>query len=264
MAVTLLPVRCAVLALLLAVPAWGAPGLSDDAAAAARYNRCLALASGKPEAGLSEAGLWMRSGGGVPAEHCAALALVGLRRYAEAAPQLDALARGKDTPPDLRAALFGQAGNAYMLAGDSARAVSSLTAALTLTASDPDLFADLARAQAMRKNWTEVVLDLNAALALAPYRTDLLVLRASAHRALKQLPSAHEDLTAALAVRRDAGTLVERGLLRRDLGDLGGARADFRAALAAKPSAAVAAEAREQLDVLADDAPAQTVKRPQR
>ncbi len=262
MAVTMLPIRCAVLAVLLAVPAQAAPGVSDDAAASARYNRCLALASGKPEAALTEAGLWMRSGGGVPAEHCAALALVGLQRYAEAAPQLDALARGRGTPAELRSALFGQAGNAFLLAGDSARAVASFTAGLTLTASDPDLFADLARAQAMRKNWSEVVLDLNAALALAPYRADLLVLRASAHRALKQLPAAHDDLTAALAMRRDAGALVERGLLRRDLGDMGGARADFRAALAAKPSAAVAAQARDQLDVLAEDEPAKPVKPP--
>ncbi len=263
----MLPNRCALLLAVLAAPALTAPALAAPAAGdpeAARYNRCLSLVNTNPDVALSESGAWSRSGGGVPAEHCASLALVGLRRYAEAGPRLDALARGKDTPAGLRAALFGQAGNAFMLAGDGAHAVASLSAALTLTANDPDLFADLARAQAMQKKWNEVVLDLNAALALAPRRPDLLVLRASAHRALKQLPSAHDDLTAALALKRDAGALVERGLLRRELGDIGGARADFRAALAANPTPAIAAEAREELEVLADDAPAQATKAPPR
>ena len=259
MGVTMLPHRLCqgfgFALLLLSAPAHAVPGAEDESAAASRYTRCLALSSSNPSSALNDAGLWSRSGGGVPAEHCAALALVGLHRYAEAGPRLDALARAKDTPAGLRPALFDQAGNAFLLAGEGARAVASLSAALTLSANDPDLFSDLARAQAMQKNWSEVVLDLNAALAMTPKRADLLVLRASARRALGQIIEAHHDIEAALAIRRDAGALVERGLLRRQAGDIGGARSDFRAALAAKPNAAVAAEARENLDALSDDAP---------
>lgn len=241
------------LLVMAAASAHAAAGTASEAAQAAHYHRCLARATSDPAAALKDADSWTRSGGGVAAEHCAAAALVGLHRYAEAGPRLDALARAKDTPAGLRAALFDQAGNAFLLAGDGAHAVASLSAALTLSGNDPDLLADLARAQALVKNWNEVVLDLNAALAIAPHRADLLVLRASAHRALGQTEAAREDIEAALAIHRDAGALVERGLLRRQIGDMAGARSDFHAALAASPSAAVAAEARENLDILGQD-----------
>ena len=105
-----------------------------------------------------------------------------------------------------------------------------MRAALTISAGDADLFTDLGRADAMLRNWKEAVLDLNAAIAL---RRDagVLVLRASAHRALKDYRAALADLNAALAIRPGNGdALLERGLLRRDLGDIGGARKDFAAA----------------------------------
>ena len=110
------------------------------------------------------------------------------------------------------------------------QAAASLRAALTISAGDADLFTDLGRADAMLRNWKEAVLDLNAAIAL---RRDagVLVLRASAHRALKDYRAALADLNAALAIRPGNGdALLERGLLRRDLGDIGGARKDFAAA----------------------------------
>jgi hypothetical protein len=147
--------RCALALVLLlpALPGHAAKGIADETAAAAHYDHCLTLSRGDPAAAAADAKAWSRSGGGVPAQHCAALALVGLHRYAEAGPQLDALARRADTPARLRAALFDQAGNAFLLAGDGAHAVASFSAALTLTASDADLYADLARAQALQKNW---------------------------------------------------------------------------------------------------------------
>jgi len=147
-----------------------------------------------------------------------------------------------------RSALSDQAGNAWLLAGNGVRAVQSFTAALALSGGDADLFADLARAQAMRKNWQEVDLDLNAALQMMPRRADLLILRASARRALKRYPEARADIEAALKIKPgDGGALVERGLLRRQLGDLGGARRDFQAAL----KTGAAAEAQENLNQLA-------------
>ena len=72
--------------------------------------------------------------------------------------------------------------------------MQSFQAALALSAGDADLFADLARAQAMRHDWHEVDLDLNAALQLAPRRADLLVLRASARRALQHYAEARADI----------------------------------------------------------------------
>lgn len=212
------------------------------------YRLCVNATTANPGAALVDAEVWIKAGGGVPAEHCAALALVNLKHYAEAGTRLDKLAAAKDLPDaSFRTELFDQAGNAWLLAGDGARAVQSFSAALTLSAGDPDLFADLARAQAMRKNWPEVVLDMNAALQITPHRADLLVLRASARRALGKLAEARGDLDQALKLKPgDGGALVESGLLRRQMGDVGGARRDFQAALKT-PSAA---DAKQNLDLL--------------
>lgn len=158
----------------------------SESAGGARYARCLAAASTNPAGALAEAGSWLRVGGGVPAQHCEALALVGLKRYDQAGARLDALGKASAVPgAAMRAQIFDQAGNAWLLAGNGARAVSSLSAALALSGGDADLFADLARAQAMQRNWSGAESALNAALAQAPRRGDLLVLRASARRALR-------------------------------------------------------------------------------
>jgi len=213
------------------------------------YRRCLADAAANPAAALADAESWIKAHGAVPAEHCAALALFNLKRYGEAAARLDRIAGGRDAlDGEFRIALYDQAGNAWLLAGDGTRAVQSFSGALALSASDADLFADLARAQAMRRDWHEVDLDLNAALQLAPRRADLLVLRASARRALKRFDDAHADLEAALKIKPgDGNALVERGLLRRQLGDIGGARRDFQAALKTA-SGAVAEDAKANLE----------------
>jgi tetratricopeptide (TPR) repeat protein len=222
-------------------------GASDSA----HYRRCLQASNANPENALADAEAWGKAGGAVPAQHCAAVALVSLKRYREAGARLDKIAADRAVPDiSFRVSLYDQAGNAWLLAGDGARAIQSFSAALALSAGDPDLFADLARAHAMRKNWHEVDLDLNAALQLSPRRADLLVLRASARRALKRYQDAKSDLEAALKLKPgDGDALVERGLLRKDLGDLGGARRDFQAALKSSSDEAVA-QAKDNLNLL--------------
>ena len=196
-----------------------------------QYDHCLSLAALNPAAALGVAGEWVRTRGGPPAEHCSAVALVGLKRYPEAASKLDALGRAPGVG-DLRASLFDQAGNAWLLAGDVPRAVASFQAALALSGSDADLYADLARAEAAGGNWRNVEADLNAALALAPKRADLLVLRASARHALGNLKAARADVDWALMLKPNAAeALVERGSIARDRGDMKAARADFQAVL---------------------------------
>src|ERR1700761_3909256 len=58
---------------------------------AQRYERCLDLAHSDPQRAFAEADAWRNLGGGFPAQHCAAVALVGLKKYPEAATQLEAL-----------------------------------------------------------------------------------------------------------------------------------------------------------------------------
>lgn len=244
---TLFLLRAAAIGLGLLLPAAASAASSDSV----HYQRCMADAVINPQAALTDAEGWARAGGGVPAEHCAASALFNLKRYADAGWRLDrAAASPAKLDTEFRVALFSQAGNAWLVGGDGARAIQSFSGALTLSPGDADLFADLARAHAMRRNWHEVVLDLNAALQLSPRRADLLVLRASARRALKRYEDAKLDIEAALKIKPgDGGALVERGLLRRQLGDIGGARRDFQAAQKAEPGA-IAAEAKANLEEL--------------
>lgn len=203
----------------------------ESADAKLRYQNCLSLANLNPTAALGVAAEWSKNKGGAPAQHCGAMALAELHRYPEAAARLDALGRAPDLGK-LRASVFDQAGNAWMLAGNAAKAAASFSAALALSASDADLYADLARAQAMQKAWPEVEADLNAALALQPKRVDLLVLRASARAAQGKLEAARDDTNAALKIKpNSAEALVQRGEIAHGAGDLVGARRDFEAAL---------------------------------
>ena len=215
-----------------------------------RYDNCLRLAATNPAAALGVANKWVEQHGGPPAQHCAAVALVGLKRYGEGAAKLDELGRAPGMGA-LRPSLFDQAGNAWMLGGDTGKAITSFQSALALSANDADLYGDLARAQAMQSDWVAVESDLNAALAIQPKRGDLLVLRASARHAQNHIADARADVDAALVLSaHDGEALVERGALKRDSGDFKGARSDFQAALATKPSVQTADAARRNLAAL--------------
>jgi tetratricopeptide (TPR) repeat protein len=218
------------------VPAWAATNIIQRASDKLRYDDCLSQAGLNAPMAFASATKWISERGGAPAEHCAAVALVGMKRYDEGASRLDSLGQAPGMGA-LRPQLFDQAGNAWMLAGDTGKAVASFQSALALSASDPDLYADLARAQAMDDDWPAVESDLNAALAIQPRRPDLLVLRASARDAQNRFADARSDAEAALQIApRSPDALVERGSIERDMGELKTARADFLAAMTLNPS----------------------------
>jgi len=243
----------AILWLLPSLPASAAP-LLENADAKLRYEHCLSLANLNPTAALGVAAAWSKAKGGAPAQHCAAMALVELKHYPEAAARLDALGQAPGMG-SLRATAFDQAGNAWMLAGDAGKAVASFSAALALSGNDADLYADLARAQAMRKSWSEAESDLNAALALQPGRVDLLILRASALTEQGKLEPARNDVDAALKLKpNSAEALVQRGDIARAAGDLAGARRDFEAALKVAGGSDAADAARNGLAELGETA----------
>jgi tetratricopeptide (TPR) repeat protein len=240
----------------VAVSAKAAPQANDSK----RYNDCLAQANLNAPVAFATATKWIEQGGGAPAQHCAAVALVGMKRYAEGASRMDALGHAPGVG-DLRPQIFDQAGNAWLLAGNTGKAIVSFQAALTLSANDADLYTDLARAQAMQDDWPEVEADLNAALAIQPRRADLLVLRASARDAQNRFADARSDIEAALRLSpQNADAIMERGSIKRDSGDLKGARLDFQAALTLNPSAATREEAQRNLAAL--DAAAQPPSKP--
>lgn len=225
------------------------PALSAESASQ-RYQSCLRTANLDPGRALTMAAEWKKNKGGAPADHCAAMALVELKRYPEAATRLDALGKAPDMG-NLRPEIFDQAGNAWMMAGEADKAVASFSDALTLSANDPDLYADLARAQAMKKAWGEAEADLTEALRLSPRRPDLLVLRASARDAQGKLREASQDVDQALALRPLAPeALVERGQISKHAGDIAAARRDFESVLKVEKSGESAETARAELEEL--------------
>jgi hypothetical protein len=88
------------------------PAMPRNAEAdAATYEHCMKLAKQNPAAAQKLASAWHGRGGAHPADHCAAVAMVGLKQYKEAAIRLEALAQSMTTAPTaLRAEVFDQAG----------------------------------------------------------------------------------------------------------------------------------------------------------
>lgn len=193
------------------------------------YDACLKMVSRHPDDALELAMNALKDGDEPSAEHCAAIALINLKQYNEGARRLDGLARkGSAGGAETRAQLMGQAGNAWILAGQPELATASFTAALALMPGEALYLIDRARASAMLKKWIAAETDLSAALVAEPGNVEALVLRASARRAQRNFQGAMGDVTQALAVDPDyPEALVERGLLRAALNDKVGARKDF-------------------------------------
>jgi tetratricopeptide (TPR) repeat protein len=250
--------RIAALALLTAWPlafAAAAPQ-SPPSDADAHYQYCLDAARRAPKDGLAQAEDWRADGGGFPADHCAAVALFGLKRFAEAAQRFEALAGAMmKEKPELRAGALEQAGQAWLLAGEPVKARAAFDGALRFTPRDPEIFIDRARADADAKDFATAVTDLDGALTLAPQRAEALIYRASAYRQLDQLDRARDDIEAALKmVPDDVAGLLERGNIRRLTGDRAGAGADWARVEKLAPNSPAAEAAKQNLARLAAEA----------
>jgi tetratricopeptide (TPR) repeat protein len=246
--------RLVVLALAAFAVAPAARADQFDSMRAQKYDDCMAQAQRVPEDGYEAALAWEGQGGGDPARHCAAVALIGLGKYQEAAAQLESLGAAlAEQQPQLAAEAFGQAGQAWSMAGDTKRALDDAAAGLKLAPEDVDLLLDRAIAYATLGDFTAAVADLDKAQTLAPARADVLVYRASAWRLRNDLAKARADADAALAIEpNNAEALLERGNIRRLTDDPAGARADWLQVveLAAGTPAGDAATANlEKLDV---------------
>jgi tetratricopeptide (TPR) repeat protein len=242
-------------------------GPRNAEADAATYDRCVKLAKQNPGAAQSLAQTWHEQGGAHPAEHCAAVALVGLKRYKEAATRLEALAQAMTTAPaGLRADVFDQAGQAWLLAGDAVRAYAAAGQALGLQPNDPELLLDRAEAAASAGYYDKAVADLDHVLKADPGRVEALIYRASANRALSRRDAALADVEKALALTPNSVPgLLERGNVRRLNGDLEGARADWEriGQIAPGSQADMAARANiEHLETTGDTTPEKALRRP--
>jgi tetratricopeptide (TPR) repeat protein len=244
----------ACLATLALSPAVAAEFKGDDDV---KYQACLKLAARQPDEAFESALQWRERGGGNPARHCAAMALIQLKHYGDAADRLEQLAADlRQSNPGLVPEVLSQAGNAWLLAGFPERADAVLTAALALRPADADLYIDRARVRAARESFREALGDLDAALIIEPERAEALAFRASAKRALGDNAAAMSDADHALALNpNQVEALLERGHLRRTAGDIKGARADWVKVLqlaAGTPAGDAAALNIQKMDLKAD------------
>ncbi len=221
---------------------------------AEEYRACMTLARRAPKEAVESAMAWEDSGGGHAAQHCMAVALLGLEQYEAAARRFEELADDMEhRPPRLRAEVFAQAGQAWMLADDMEQAHSAQTAALVFDPKNPELWIDRALTLALAENYWEAIDDLNEAETLAPNRPDILVFRASAYRFVDALDLALEDVKRGLELDPvNPDGLLERGIIRRLQGDEAGAREDWLRVVNVADGTPAADSAREnlaQLDV---------------
>ena len=220
---------------------------------AQHYALCLQMAHSDPQRAYDNALAWHDLGGGFPAQHCAAVALVGLKKYVAAATQLESLANAMmQADPRMRADALEQAGQAWLLAGRPNEAKAAFDSSLAFRPNDPELLIDRAEAFALGGKLFDAIDDLNHVLEIAPKRVDALVYRASAYRQLGSLDLALDDATRALRLDPNSVPgLLERGNIRRLKDDDAGAKADWQRVVELAPGTPDAAAAKDNLAHLA-------------
>jgi tetratricopeptide (TPR) repeat protein len=227
-------------------------GLIGDEADARDYTACAALAASNPDAAFDRAMEWRHEGGGAAAWHCAGLALTALGFLAEAGEVFERMAR--DLPPGyevLQAEVLGQAGQAWLGAGEPGRATAVLDVALGLDPNNAELLIDRAQALAAQGAYWEAVDDLDRAIEISPASGDAYGFRAAAYRYIGSLELAADDIARATALRPDDPVLLlERGNIRRLAGDDAGARADWLRVLTEAPGSPAAQSAQTNLERL--------------
>ena len=218
---------------------------------AQEYKACLVLAKNNPEAGWEEALTWQSLGGGEASRHCAAIALIGLGKYGEAAARLETLANESVREDGVRAEMLAQAAQAWLLADNVGRADSAQRGALLLAPGNPDILLDHAVLLAQVNHYAEAAKVLSTLLRAQPNRVEALTLRAAAFRFLDNLPGAEDDIDQALKLDPDfPDALFERGILKRLKGDDKGARAEWVRVIELTPEAEIAELARKNLEKL--------------
>ncbi|MBV8971884.1 MAG: tetratricopeptide repeat protein [Sphingomonadaceae bacterium] len=240
--------RALTLLLLLAA----APAVAAAPGDGERYRQCLDLARSDSARAIDAATAWRGEGGGVPARHCLALAYSARGDDAAAAAELAAAARAAEAAHDAHAAdLWGQAGNAALLAKQGGAAIADFTAGITVAGSEPvrlaALLTDRARALVEANRTTEARADLTRATSLDPSSADGWLLLATLDRRLGDLPAAERAILE--AARREPGDpdiALEAGNIAGAEGRLDLARTEWKKVVTQAPgsdAAAVAAKA---------------------
>jgi tetratricopeptide (TPR) repeat protein len=214
-----------------------------------QYDRCMDMLADDPAGADMLATSW--KGGGEAAMQCHALAQVELGNPAAGAALLTTLAATSTAEAGARAEVFGQAAQAWTMAGNAAQAYATATQAITLSPDDPELRVTHAIAAIAVRQDREAIEDLGDVLATDPKRADALTLRATAYRRLNELAQAQADITLACAQDPDnPDALLERGIIRQLRGDRAGARQDWEKVADLAPDSSAGDLAQQDLALL--------------
>jgi tetratricopeptide (TPR) repeat protein len=204
---------------------------------------CAALAKADPQKAIEMATGWRGAGGGLDARQCLGLAYSKLERWAPAATAFEQAALEAETAKDARRADYWvQAGNAWLAAGDAAKARSAFNAALAVPTLAAELrgevHLDRARALVAAGDLTSARADIDQGLKLVP--TDPFAWYLSSALAVREekLGRAKEDIGKALALAPDEpDLLLQAGTVAGLGGDIEAARTHYEKAARVAPGA---------------------------
>jgi len=194
-----------------------------------QYRACIALSYRAPWQAFEAAAAWAKVDGGPAARHCAAMALLEAKQYVRSAQRLETLASG--LPPDHVPSpgnMLAQAANVWLLGERPELALQAIELALQYDPDKATYLVDRGRIQAELGDHAAALADLDRALALDGTDDDAAAFRASALRHLGRLEQAMTAIQHALALNPgNPSARLERGILRSQMGDPAGARADW-------------------------------------
>jgi len=231
----------------------------------ADYSECLKLAAKDPDAAITRAKAWWDKGANFAARHCLGVALAQKEQYVQAGKIFEDLAAdAMEEILPFKGDLYGQAGQAYYLAGMLERAIEAFDRAIALRPSDADLFIDRAMARDEAGLFFEAIDDLNTAIEIEANRPEAWLYRAAAYRHVGSFDLALDDANRAVALsQRSVEALFERAQIREARKDLGGAREDYQAVIKSAPKSIQAQEAAKRLKTLGQmQAPRAPAKKP--
>ncbi len=227
-------------------------------AQSSQYQDCLAQAETEPAAARETAAQWEAIGGGVPARHCAAVALIGLGAEIRAAEILTEIGSGEsDLPAADRVSALTLAGDLWLRNGQGLLARQSFGAALVIAPKSRDGRIGLARVAALESDFgraievlSKVVADEGAIGGTATL-AEVLTLRAAAFRASGDPQSALNDAELATgSAPNEPLAWFERGAAERALGQRDDARESWLRASMLDPYGAAGDLARLNLQRL--------------
>ena len=219
----------------------------------ARFQSCTALVRSQPENGVASANDWVEKGGGMLARQCLGLGYAALQRWAPAATAFEQAAREAETKQDPRRADFWiQAGNAWLAAGDGAKARTAFDAALatTLLAGTlrGEVHLDRARAGVQLGDIAGARKDLEQGLQLIPADPSAWYLSSGLAMREGDLVRAQKDSGMALSLAPDdPDILLHAGNVAAAAGDEKTAREFYSKVAAAAPTSAAGKAAQAEL-----------------